>query len=58
MLEFLHALCYRPLIDDPDFWMQPEVKPGVIIYYEYVIFYVDDVICISDDLLHATRVIQ
>ena len=31
--------------------MKPAVKPGGLIYYDYVLCYVDDVFFISDDLI-------
>ena len=45
--EQLYGLDYRPLIVDPDVWMRPEVKPGGFMHYEYVLYYVDGVLCIS-----------
>ena len=38
-------------ISDPDVWIIPWLKPGGFIYYEYVLWYVNDVLCISDDPL-------
>lgn len=32
---------------DPDVWMRPNVKPDGFEYYEYVLVYVDDVLCMS-----------
>ena len=38
--------------------MRPSVKPGGFNYYEYILFYVDEVLCISDDPLCTMKVIQ
>ena len=43
----LREFGYRPSISEHDVWMIPAVKPGGFMYYECVICYVDDVICIS-----------
>ena len=56
--EQLHDFGYRTYIADPDVWVQPEVKSGGCMYYECVIFYVDDLICISDYSFCTIKVIQ
>ena len=56
--EQLHDLGYRSSIAEPDVWMQPAVKPVGFVYYECVLFYVDDVICIIDDSLRTMKSIQ
>ena len=58
LAEQLHELGYKPSIDDPDVWMRLAVKPGGLMYYEYVICYVDDIMFISDDPLHIMKDIQ
>ena len=35
--------------------MIPSVKKGGFIYYEYVLCYVDDVLCISDDPIRTMK---
>ena len=35
--ETLHGLGFRPSIAEPDVWMRPEVKPGGLVYCEYVL---------------------
>ena len=56
--EQLHELGYMTSIADPDVWMIPEVKQGGFMYYEYVLCYVDDVLCISNDPICTMEVIQ
>ena len=34
---------------DPDVWVQPTVKPNGDKYWEYVLCYVDDILCISHE---------
>ena len=34
---------------DPDVWMRPAVKANGEEYYEYVLLYTDDILCISED---------
>ena len=36
---------------DPDVWMRPKVKPNGDKYWEYVLYYVDDNLCISHDVM-------
>ena len=54
----LHDLCYRPSISDPDVCMRSAVKPGGFMYYQYVICYAGDVLCISDDPISTMKGIQ
>ena len=56
--EQLHDLGYSPSIADPDVWMISAVKPGGFIYYEYVLCYVYDVLCISYDPLRTMKGIK
>ena len=56
--ENLHDLDYRPSIAGPDVWMRPSFKPGGFMYYEYVLFYIYDVLCIIDNPLCTMKGIQ
>jgi hypothetical protein len=48
LAEHLHSLDYRPSYADPDVWMRPAIKPETgEQYYEYLLAYVDDLLCIS-----------
>ena len=38
---------YRPSRADHDVWMRPAVKGYCFNYYEYVLCYVDNILCIS-----------
>ena len=58
LAENLHDLGYRLSISDPDVWMIPPFKPGGFMFYEYVLCYVDDILCISDDPLQIMKGIQ
>ena len=49
--EQFHDLDFRVSIAEPDVCMIPEIKPGGFMYYEYVLCYVVDVLCSSDDPL-------
>ena len=40
---------------DPDVWMRPAVKADSSEYYEYVLLYVDDSLCISERAEHVLR---
>jgi hypothetical protein len=58
LAETLDAMGYRPTYADPDVWMRPAVKPNGFEYYEYILCYVDDVLCISDDAAKSMKRIQ
>ena len=58
LYEQFHDLGCRPLIDGPDVWIIPEVKPGGFMQYEYVLCYVYDMLCISYDLFRTMKVIR
>ena len=45
--EITWDLGYRPSRADPDVYMRPAVKPDGTTYWEYVLTYVDDILCIS-----------
>ena len=47
LAETLNSLNYCPSYVDPDVWMRPAVKPNGYQYWEYVLCYVDDILCIS-----------
>ena len=40
-------LGFFPSEADPDVWMRAAIKPDQEIYYEYILCYVDDILCIS-----------
>ena len=47
LCEKLWELGYRPSYADPDVYMRPAVKESGFEYWEYVLCYVDDVLCVS-----------
>lgn len=49
LAETLDAIEFKSSIADPDVWMRPATKPDNEQYYEYVLCYVDDILCISYD---------
>ena len=51
-------LGYKATVADPDVWRRSAVKPDGEAYYEYVLCYVDDVLCISADPSHTIKQIQ
>ena len=58
LAEQLHDLGYRPSKAEPYVWMRLSVKTDEFMYYEYVHFYVYDVLYISDDPLRTMKGIQ
>ena len=58
LAETLHDLNYIPSYADPDVWMRPAIKPDGFQYWEYVMCYVDDILCISHNPLTTMEGIQ
>ena len=48
-------LKFKPCLADPDVWMRPAIKADGTEYYEYVLLYVDDALCISENAEHILR---
>ena len=49
LAEMLDDIGFRSRIAYPGVWMKEATKPTGEIYYEYILCYVDDVLCISHD---------
>jgi hypothetical protein len=49
LAETLYDLGYTSTKADPDVWIRPATKPDGFKYYEMLLVYVDDVLCISHD---------
>ena len=48
LADCMRNLGYSPCLADPDLWMKMEQRPDDgLWYYSYVLFYVDDCLCIS-----------
>jgi hypothetical protein len=58
LAETLYDLSYKPTRADPDVWIRPAVKLDGFKYYEYILCYVDDVLCISDNPMETMKGIQ
>jgi len=49
LAEALYDLSYMPTKADPDVWIRPVTKPNGFEYYEMMLIYVDDILCIPHD---------
>ena len=58
LAETLDKMGYRPTYADPDVWLRAAVKPDGFEYYEYILCYVDDVLCISGDPMKSMQQIK
>ena len=58
LAETLDAMGYRPRYAEPDLWLCPAVKPEGFEYYEYILCYVYNVLCISHNLQKSMKSIQ
>ena len=47
LAETIHDLGFVPSRADPDVWMRPAIKEDGFKYWEYLLTYVDDCLCIS-----------
>ena len=56
--EKLHDIGFIPAHADPDVWCRPAVKPDPFEYYEYILFYVDDLLAISHDAENVLKSVQ
>ena len=54
----LDTMVYMPSYADPDLWLWPAVRPDGFEYYEYILFYIDDVLCISHNPQKSMKNIQ
>ena len=54
----MYELGYTHTKADPNIWLQKDVKADGFQYYEMVLCYVDDVLCISDDPMKTMKGIQ
>ena len=58
LAERLYEIGFEPSKADPDVWMRPGVKPDGFEYWEYILVYVDDVLCVSHDPLKTLQALQ
>lgn len=58
LADTLYDMGYRPSKADPDVWLRTAVKECGFKYYEYVLCYVDDVLCISNDPTRTMKGIE
>ena len=56
--ETLNDIRFLSTKADPDLWYRPAVKPNGFEYYDYILCYVDDILCISHDPGISLRRIQ
>ena len=58
LAKTLYDLNYRPTKADPDVWLRPAAKPDGFEYYELVLCYFDDVLCMSHNAMKTMKGIQ
>ena len=55
----MQHLGYEPCKADPDLWMKKECQPdNGLVYYAYMLFYVDDCLCIQHDAVECLNKID
>ena len=58
LAEHFVEMGYRSTLADPDVWIRPAVKPNGEDYYEMLLTYVDDILCVSHDSMKTMQQIQ
>ena len=58
LAETLHDIGFCPTRANPDVWRWPAKKADGKEYYKYILFYVDDLLCISEDVTKVLQSIQ
>ena len=58
LVETLYELGYTLTKSDPDVWLRKSIKADGFQYYEMVLCYVNDLLCISDDPMKTMKVIH
>ena len=58
LAEKLDNIGFKSSIADPDVWLRATTKPTGEKYYEYMLVYVDDILCISHDACRPMNEIQ
>ena len=51
----MRHLKFEPCLADPDVWMRPAKKADGTEHYEFVLLYVDDALCISENAENILR---
>ena len=58
LAETLDSMGFKSSLADPDVWLRAAVKPDGEEYYEYILVYVDDILCMSHKAIEAMQEIQ
>ena len=58
LAETLDSMGYIPSYSDPDLWLQTAVKLEGFEYYEYIICYINNVLCVSHNPHTLAKLIQ
>ena len=58
LADTLADIGFKPSLADPDVWMRPAMKSNGFKYWEMILCYVDDLLCIHEDPTKALNQIQ
>ena len=58
LAETLDDIGFKPSLADPDVWMRPAIKANGFKYWELILCYVDDLLCVHEDPSIALKQIQ
>lgn len=57
LAETLDNIGFKSTEADPDVWIRPAIKADGQEYYEYMLVYVDDILCISDNAMEMMALV-
>ena len=58
MAQTLVDLKFKSTLADPDVWIRAAIKPDGFKYYEYLLVYVDDILCLTHDPMKVLNTIR
>lgn len=58
IVETLYDFGMVPSQTDLDVWMRPAIKADDFKYYEYILCYIDNILCFSNNPMSLTGLIQ
>ena len=58
LAEVLHRMEYLPNRADPDLYTKEATKSNGEKYYEYILVYVDDILCVSENPMRLMTALQ
>jgi hypothetical protein len=58
LAETLNGIGFKLSLADPDVWLRPAIKANGFKYWEMILCYIDDLLCIHENLMIKLKQIQ